>query len=52
VNEETQEEEEEEEEEEESPGTLTRASSEPAPWRDLGGLEIHVILPQPWGAVC
>ena len=29
------------------PGTLTRASSELAPWRDLGGLEIHVILPQP-----
>ena len=29
------------------PGTLTKTSSEPAPWRDLGGLEIHVILPQP-----
>ena len=28
-------------------GTLTRASSEPAPWRDLGGRERHVILPQP-----
>jgi hypothetical protein len=32
------------------PGTLARrASSEPAPWRDLGGLERHVILPQPGG---
>jgi hypothetical protein len=31
------------------PGTLTRASSEPAPWRDLGGLERHVILPGPPG---
>ena len=31
------------------PGTLARASSEPPPWRDLGGLERHVILPQPGG---
>ncbi len=31
------------------PGTLTKASSEPAPWRDLGGLERHVILPGPPG---
>ena len=28
-------------------GNPTRASSELAPWRDLDGLEIHVILPQP-----
>ena len=33
------------------PGTLTRASSEPAPWRDLGGYMSSSLSHEvPWGA--